>query len=102
MGIATVVSLAAWVAAGLLVTMISTLRRTSSAASAVTRYRGVRQLPEWKKVDEAFWEKFQQISVGTFTKALGWEALWPSIATLATIAIVYFTLSVILLKKQED
>ena len=45
---------------------------------------------------------FQQISVGTFTKALGWDALWPSIATLATIAIVYFTLSVLLLKKQED
>ena len=31
---------------------------------AVARYRGVRQLPEWKKVDEAFWEKFQQVSAG--------------------------------------
>lgn len=32
--------------------------------SAVGRYRGVRQRPEWKKVDEAFWEKFQQVSAG--------------------------------------
>ena len=31
---------------------------------AVSRYRGVRQQPEWKKVDEAFWEKFQQVSAG--------------------------------------
>ena len=31
---------------------------------AVARYRGVRQAPEWKKVDEAFWEKFQQVSSG--------------------------------------
>ena len=32
--------------------------------SAVSRYRGVRQRPEWKKVDEAFWLKFQQVSAG--------------------------------------
>ena len=32
--------------------------------SAVGRYRGVRQAPAWKKVDEAFWEKFQQVSAG--------------------------------------
>lgn len=44
---------------------------------------------------------FQSISVGTFTKALGFEAVWPSILALAIIAAVYFTLSVILLKKQE-
>lgn len=31
---------------------------------AVARYRGVRQSPEWKKVDEAFWEKFQKVSAG--------------------------------------
>jgi hypothetical protein len=24
----------------------------------------VRQAPEWKKVDEAFWAKFQQVSAG--------------------------------------
>ena len=44
---------------------------------------------------------FQSISVGAFTKALGFPALWPSIAALAVIAAVYFVLSVILLKKQE-
>jgi hypothetical protein len=32
--------------------------------SAVGRYRGVRQTAEWKKVDEAFWAKFQQVSAG--------------------------------------
>ena len=32
--------------------------------SAVGRYRGVRQSPVWKKVDEAFWEKFQLVSAG--------------------------------------
>ncbi|HEX7230515.1 MAG TPA: lytic transglycosylase domain-containing protein, partial [Candidatus Binatia bacterium] len=31
---------------------------------AVGRYRGVRQSPVWKKVDEAFWEKFQLVSAG--------------------------------------
>jgi hypothetical protein len=32
--------------------------------SALARYRGVRQSPIWKKVDEAFWEKFQLVSSG--------------------------------------
>jgi hypothetical protein len=32
--------------------------------SAVGRYRGVRQSPVWKKVDEAFWEKFKAVSAG--------------------------------------
>jgi hypothetical protein len=32
--------------------------------SAVGRYRGVRQNAELKKVDEAFWAKFQQVSAG--------------------------------------
>ncbi|HUR70350.1 MAG TPA: lytic transglycosylase domain-containing protein [Candidatus Limnocylindrales bacterium] len=31
---------------------------------ALGRYRGVRQSPTWKKVDEAFWEKFQAVSSG--------------------------------------
>jgi ribosome-dependent ATPase len=44
---------------------------------------------------------FQAISVGTFTKALGMPALWPSVASLALIAVIYFTISVALLKKQE-
>jgi hypothetical protein len=32
--------------------------------SALGRYRGVRQSPTWKKVDEAFWEKFKVVSAG--------------------------------------
>jgi ribosome-dependent ATPase len=44
---------------------------------------------------------FQAISVGTFTKALGLPAVWPDIVALAAIAAVYFTVSVLLLKKQE-
>ncbi len=44
---------------------------------------------------------FQAISVGTFTKALGFESVWRSIAALMVIAIVYFALSAALLKKQE-
>ena len=31
---------------------------------ALGRYRGVRQAPVWKKVDEAFWQKFQMVSAG--------------------------------------
>ena len=31
---------------------------------ALARYRGVRQSPTWKKVDDAFWEKFQTVSAG--------------------------------------
>jgi Transglycosylase SLT domain len=31
---------------------------------ALGRYRGVRQSPTWKKVDEAFWEKFKVVSAG--------------------------------------
>jgi hypothetical protein len=31
---------------------------------AVARYRGVRQSPTWKKVDDAFWQKFQTINGG--------------------------------------
>jgi ribosome-dependent ATPase len=44
---------------------------------------------------------FQSISVGTFTKALGIDTVWRSILALAIIAVVYFTLSALLLKKQE-
>src|SRR5215470_7287440 len=45
---------------------------------------------------------FQAISVGTFTKALGLASLWRNLVALAVIAIVYITLSVALLRKQED
>ena len=44
---------------------------------------------------------FQAVSVGAFTKALGWAALWPNIAALAIIATIYFAASVVLLRKQE-
>jgi ribosome-dependent ATPase len=44
---------------------------------------------------------FQAISVGTFTKALGLPAVWVDIVALAIIAVVYFSVSVLLLKKQE-
>lgn len=44
---------------------------------------------------------FQAVSVGTFTKALGWVALWRSVAALGLIAVIFFSLSVFLLKKQE-
>jgi ribosome-dependent ATPase len=44
---------------------------------------------------------FQAISLGAFTKALGFDTLWPKIAALGVIAMIYFTLSVALLKKQE-
>jgi hypothetical protein len=43
-------------------------RATYSAYNAgprgLARYRGVRQSPTWKKVDEAFWTKFQAVSSG--------------------------------------
>jgi len=45
---------------------------------------------------------FQAISVGTFTKALGFPSLWRNIVALAVIAIVYVALSVALLRKQEN
>jgi ribosome-dependent ATPase len=44
---------------------------------------------------------FQAISVGTFTKALGLPALWRNLVALGVIALIYFVVSVVLLKKQE-
>ena len=44
---------------------------------------------------------FQAISVGAFTKALGFAALWNNIVALAIIAVIYFLISVALLTKQE-
>jgi soluble lytic murein transglycosylase-like protein len=32
--------------------------------SGLARYRGVRQTPAWKKVDDAFWSKFQIVASG--------------------------------------
>ena len=45
---------------------------------------------------------FQAISVGTFTKALGLGSLWRDVGALAVIMMIYFVLSVTLLRKQED
>ncbi len=44
---------------------------------------------------------FQAISVGTFTKALGFASLWRNVVSLAILTIAYFGFSVLLLKKQE-
>jgi ribosome-dependent ATPase len=44
---------------------------------------------------------FQAVSVGAFTKALGLAALWTNIVALVIIALTYFVLSVVLLRKQE-
>jgi ribosome-dependent ATPase len=45
---------------------------------------------------------FQAISIGAFTKALGLATLWPNIVALAVIATAYFSVSVVLLPKQES
>ena len=44
---------------------------------------------------------FQAISVGTFTKALGFPSLWRNLVALAVLALIYFVTSMTLLKKQE-
>lgn len=44
---------------------------------------------------------FQSISIGTFTKALGFHALWSNFAALGAIALIYFAVSVAMLEKQE-
>jgi ribosome-dependent ATPase len=44
---------------------------------------------------------FQAISVGTFTKAIGFSPLLPNFIALSVIAILYFVTSVTLLPKQE-
>lgn len=44
---------------------------------------------------------FQAVSVGTFTKALGFASLWTDIAVIGLIALVYFMASVCFLGKQE-
>ncbi len=44
---------------------------------------------------------FRPISVGTFTKGLGFEDLWTSIAALAVFIPVLTIASLLLLRKQE-
>lgn len=38
--------------------------RSARRASAPAAAHGVRQTPVWKKVDDAFWGKFQAVSSG--------------------------------------
>jgi len=44
---------------------------------------------------------FQQISVGAFTKALGFAALWKNMAAIFGIFLIYIISSMLLLEKQE-
>jgi len=44
---------------------------------------------------------YQPVTVGVFAKALGMPELWRSIVAIAAIAIAYFILSLIFLRKQE-
>ncbi len=44
---------------------------------------------------------YQPITVGVFAKALGVADLWPNIAAIALIALVFLALSLLLLRKQE-
>ena len=44
---------------------------------------------------------FQQISLGTFTKGLHWDALWHDHVALAGFAVAYVLTSILLLRKQE-
>jgi ribosome-dependent ATPase len=44
---------------------------------------------------------YQQVSVGVFAKALGFADLWPDIAALALIALVFLGVALAFLRKQE-
>jgi ribosome-dependent ATPase len=44
---------------------------------------------------------FLAIARGTFSKALGFAELWPSLVPIAASVVVLMTLCVLLLKKQE-
>lgn len=44
---------------------------------------------------------YQPVTVGVFAKALGMAELWRNIAAIALIAVAYFVLSLIFLRKQE-
>jgi hypothetical protein len=39
-------------------------KEDKQAGGYLARYRGVRQSLDWKKVDDAFWKKFQAVSSG--------------------------------------
>ncbi|MDE2064576.1 MAG: ABC transporter permease, partial [Bradyrhizobium sp.] len=44
---------------------------------------------------------YQPITVGVFAKDLGFTALWPNIAAITVIALVFLLLSLAFLRKQE-
>jgi ribosome-dependent ATPase len=44
---------------------------------------------------------FQQISVGSFTKALGFAELWPNHLAISAFAVIFITAAALLLRKQE-
>jgi ribosome-dependent ATPase len=44
---------------------------------------------------------FQQISIGTFTKGLGFAGLWTNHLALAAFAVVFITMARLVLRKQE-
>ena len=44
---------------------------------------------------------YQPVTVGVFAKALGMVDLWRNVIAIAAIAVAYFVLSLILLRKQE-
>jgi ribosome-dependent ATPase len=45
---------------------------------------------------------FQQISMGTFTKGLGWSELWVNHLVLALFIVVFITAATLILRKQES
>jgi ribosome-dependent ATPase len=44
---------------------------------------------------------FQPVSVGGFTKGLGWADLWHNVLVLVAFAIIYLALAQLVLRKQE-
>ena len=44
---------------------------------------------------------FQEISIGTFTKGLGFADLWPNLVALAVFALIFLAASAIAMNKQE-
>lgn len=44
---------------------------------------------------------YQPITVGVFTKALGFAQMWPNVVAIVVIALAYLLLSLVLLRKQE-
>ena len=45
---------------------------------------------------------FQRISVGAFTKGLGFSELWPNHVALAVFTVVFLAVAALMLQKQES